>query len=658
VQTAQLVERSANAAESAADDSAGRVWDRQLDRSGIEGWASVPVSGSVGVIRSTLRSPGEPLDAGTRSDLELRLGQDFSHVRVHTDRSAAASARALGSRAYTVGSEVIFAPQAYAPCTADGRRLLAHELAHVAQQGRAGTARVDRKQTPDPLAAHISQADADAMTDDELSSLVTVVRTFLRDQPEDEDVTANLAMLESTMISRQAAGRAHPVPPPGLAGPLGPMGPTGPAGPTEPAAAAASASVAQAGPVAPTSGVKSPPVDVEAIRRQLLNHLIAVRLETPWSFDAYLIANEELVRTVLGPDGYHGSYRTGSAEKAFDRALNHRLERQSVPEYTGPSVRQSLPSEYLEWRWIYTADPDGGYTKSYEFGSVGELDARQAAEWDAGNRILSQNLIAVFIGMNAARGSMSAPAVPPDIRGGPNEIVVTGSRPPFPWSRAAQDIAAVPPAGSFIGAPLLSRELFAAAQSPASSRPPSVVPRGALLHAQILQAVGVPTGVSTLREAEVPYTQPPDLQTVGHGRPLDVASLDPSKRYLWVVDSENNFRVASEGQGDMFPRRTRLQEPHPQVGQTPLKHGDLTPGEGGAMRGRARAGGELSAEIGPDGPTGRWIMNNDSSYTFKRLLLQSLGGINLNAALELLGTTGTDTSRIVPANTHGLDAPR
>ena len=176
---------------------------------------------------------------------------------------------------------------------------------------------------------------------------------------------------------------------------------------------------------------------------------------------------------------------------------------------------------------------------------------------------------------------------------------------------------------------------------------------------QLIRSVGAPSGVETWRPNEVPYTPPPDLQVVRPGQPLNVRALDPSKRYLWVIDPEGNFRIAAEGQGQMFPNRPPLPRGHPQAGQTPIKHGDLVPGEGGAVRGTARAGGELSAEIGPNGqPTGRWIMDNNSSYTFLRTDGQALGGANLRAAHELLGTTGTDTQLVVPRNTSGFDAAR
>ena len=90
------------------------------------------------VVKSTLSSPGCPLDRDTRAALEPRFGFDFSQVRVHTDATAAQSAREVNALAYTVGRDVVFGAGHYAPHSAAGRALLAHELAHVVQQG--GTA--------------------------------------------------------------------------------------------------------------------------------------------------------------------------------------------------------------------------------------------------------------------------------------------------------------------------------------------------------------------------------------------------------------------------------------------------------------------------------------------------------------------------------------
>ncbi|MEA2569388.1 MAG: hypothetical protein QOI24_1389 [Acidobacteriota bacterium] len=86
-----------------------------------------------------LRSGGRALEESVRRRFEPRFGVDFSQVRIHANDEAAASARAFGARAYTAGSHVVFGNGEYAPHTATGERLLAHELTHVAQQKRGAT---------------------------------------------------------------------------------------------------------------------------------------------------------------------------------------------------------------------------------------------------------------------------------------------------------------------------------------------------------------------------------------------------------------------------------------------------------------------------------------------------------------------------------------
>jgi outer membrane protein OmpA-like peptidoglycan-associated protein len=66
--------------------------------------------------------------------MEPRFGEDFSLVQVHTDAKATESARAVNARAYTVGRDVVFGSGQYVPGTYEGRKLIAHELTHVAQQ--------------------------------------------------------------------------------------------------------------------------------------------------------------------------------------------------------------------------------------------------------------------------------------------------------------------------------------------------------------------------------------------------------------------------------------------------------------------------------------------------------------------------------------------
>ncbi|HET8891412.1 MAG TPA: DUF4157 domain-containing protein [Candidatus Angelobacter sp.] len=89
------------------------------------------------IVHEVLRSPGQPLDKATLEFMEPRFGHDFSGVRVHTDAKAAASAKAVQAKAYTVGSNVVFGAGAFAPGAEAGQRLLAHELTHVVQQGNA-----------------------------------------------------------------------------------------------------------------------------------------------------------------------------------------------------------------------------------------------------------------------------------------------------------------------------------------------------------------------------------------------------------------------------------------------------------------------------------------------------------------------------------------
>lgn len=97
------------------------------------------------IVHDVLRASGRPLDAATRDFMEPRFQRDFSNVRVHSDARAAESAQSVGALAYTVGDQVVFGASSYAPETAAGRRLLAHELAHVAQQqGQAPSAQAAR----------------------------------------------------------------------------------------------------------------------------------------------------------------------------------------------------------------------------------------------------------------------------------------------------------------------------------------------------------------------------------------------------------------------------------------------------------------------------------------------------------------------------------
>lgn len=91
-------------------------------------------------VHEALSSEGQSLDTEARAFMEPRFGHDFSQVRIHRSERATRSALALGAQAYTLGSDIVFGQGAYAPETQDGRRLLAHELAHVVQAGNNDSA--------------------------------------------------------------------------------------------------------------------------------------------------------------------------------------------------------------------------------------------------------------------------------------------------------------------------------------------------------------------------------------------------------------------------------------------------------------------------------------------------------------------------------------
>lgn len=113
------------------------------------------------IVHRVLEQPGQSLPSDVRPEFEQHFGHDFSRVRVHTDTSAAESARALQANAYTVGQDIVFGTGQYSPKTRRGRHLLAHELAHVVQQSGRNAATDDALQI-DPSAAQEAAAESAA----------------------------------------------------------------------------------------------------------------------------------------------------------------------------------------------------------------------------------------------------------------------------------------------------------------------------------------------------------------------------------------------------------------------------------------------------------------------------------------------------------------
>jgi hypothetical protein len=118
---AQPVQSDALARESESLESAARSRDAR----------------ALTIVDAVLRSSGKPLDPANREFFETQFGLDFSAVRLHTGTQAATAAASVNAYAFTVGHDVVFGSGQYAPSSERGRRLLAHELAHVVQQGGA-----------------------------------------------------------------------------------------------------------------------------------------------------------------------------------------------------------------------------------------------------------------------------------------------------------------------------------------------------------------------------------------------------------------------------------------------------------------------------------------------------------------------------------------
>lgn len=134
------------AADEAAEREADAIADRVLGGAALRRSArsgATVASDARSAVASALSAPGQPLAAADRSFFGARLGADLDQVRIHDDPGADRAARAVGARAFALGSDLVFAEGAYRPAEPEGRRLLAHELAHVRQDATASTLRRD-----------------------------------------------------------------------------------------------------------------------------------------------------------------------------------------------------------------------------------------------------------------------------------------------------------------------------------------------------------------------------------------------------------------------------------------------------------------------------------------------------------------------------------
>jgi hypothetical protein len=114
------------------------------------GVGSGPLDETVSREIESRRGGGTGLDSDARADLEQRMGEDFSDVRVHSGPDADGLSRAVQAEAFTTGSDIFFRDGNYRPESSKGRELLAHELTHVVQQRGAPAPTAGRLEVTDP----------------------------------------------------------------------------------------------------------------------------------------------------------------------------------------------------------------------------------------------------------------------------------------------------------------------------------------------------------------------------------------------------------------------------------------------------------------------------------------------------------------------------
>jgi hypothetical protein len=100
-----------------------------------EAGTSATPSKTVSNYIGSLNGKGQSLAPQANSFFSSKMGYDFTDVKVHTDKEAAESAKAVNAKAYTIGNNVVFNEGQYDTESGEGKKLMAHELTHVMQQG-------------------------------------------------------------------------------------------------------------------------------------------------------------------------------------------------------------------------------------------------------------------------------------------------------------------------------------------------------------------------------------------------------------------------------------------------------------------------------------------------------------------------------------------
>ncbi|XZF12930.1 eCIS core domain-containing protein [Chitinophagaceae bacterium MMS25-I14] len=125
--------------------------EEQLQRKENTGTVAQP--SPAGKYVQNISGKGTALPQSAQQFFSRTIGHDFSNVKIHTGTEAAQSAKDIHAQAYTYGSEIVFNEGKYSPDSYEGRKLLAHELAHVVQNSGTSPAILKRQAEDDPGAA-------------------------------------------------------------------------------------------------------------------------------------------------------------------------------------------------------------------------------------------------------------------------------------------------------------------------------------------------------------------------------------------------------------------------------------------------------------------------------------------------------------------------
>lgn len=175
-----------------------------VQRAGGGALAALPVQ-----VGTALTGAAQPLDTATRQFFELRFAHDFSQIRVRTDPAAT---DAVQARAFTVGQRIVFGARQYQPGTDEGRRLLAHELTHVLQQGHS--AALQRKVSVQKPKTSIDNPTGKGLVQTNADTVEGYLRTLCSD--------GKVAVNKATGAVALGTGFCPPLMPVGTLGPPSP----------------------------------------------------------------------------------------------------------------------------------------------------------------------------------------------------------------------------------------------------------------------------------------------------------------------------------------------------------------------------------------------------------------------------------------------------